>query len=106
MRIVRRSDGPGRMKRFCCGITLAASHGQSCKSRYEAWRVQCAPPQSSGNSNSRRQIYVFFAVTFYAALSPPPIVNAPNTQTSQGGAGRCPTLLLPSRLLRENCTAT
>jgi hypothetical protein len=105
MRIVRRSDGPGRMKRFCCGITLAASHGQSCKSRYEAWRVQCASPQSSGNSNSRRQIYVFFAVTFYAALSPPHS-KCPQHTNIPGGAGRCPTLLLPSRLLRENCTAT
>jgi hypothetical protein len=39
--------------------------------------------QTPGSSNSRRQIYVSFAVTFYPALFPP-VVNAPNKQKSQG----------------------
>jgi hypothetical protein len=40
--------------------------------------VRFAPRANADSSNSRRQIYVFFAVTFYAALSSP-IVNAPPT---------------------------
>jgi hypothetical protein len=60
--------------------------------------------QTTGGSNYRRQIYVFFAVTFYAALFPP-VVNAPNKERSQGAA-RCPTLLFPSRFARGNCAAT